>query len=93
MSNEVPVRRKGLTCKTFTVKLEQTDPKGADGGRFTLEVTDTKGDPYVLVSVPVRDDSDLIALLLRRIANQKGEAGWTFDADWYASAGKGTIVG
>jgi hypothetical protein len=56
-------------------------------------VIDTEGDSYVLVSAPVDDDADLIALLLRRIANRKGEAGWSFDADWYASVGKGTIVG
>ena len=93
MASEEPVRRKGLVCKTFTLKLEQTDPTGTDGGQFSLEVIDKKGDSYVLVSVPVKDDADLIALLLRRIANQKGEARWKFDADWYASVNKGTIVG
>jgi hypothetical protein len=93
MAKDEPERRTGLTSKTFKLTLDQSGSgPGKGGGTLTLEVTDTDGNDYVLVSKPVKDDADLIALLLRRIANNSGEAGWTFDADYYASKNKGSII-
>jgi hypothetical protein len=93
MAKEKPERRKGLVCSTFTLGLTQPASGPPKGGRFTLEVTDKAGDPYVFVAQPVKDDAALVARLLRRIASQNGEAGWTFDADFYPSKGSGVIVG
>jgi hypothetical protein len=81
------VRLAGLTCRTFVLELDQSGVgRGAGGGMFRLTVTDTKGEYYLLESVPVKDNADLIRILLHRIADKGGEGGWMFDADWYAES-------
>jgi hypothetical protein len=93
MAKEVPERRTNLIAASFSLRLSQGGNGKKDGGSLTLEVTDTHGSPHVLQSKPVKDDGELIGVLLWRISREDGEAGWKFDSDFYPSKNKGIIVG
>jgi hypothetical protein len=63
------------------------------GGNFRLTATDAGGDFYATTVAPASSDPKWVALLLRRIANAGGSAGWKFDATFDSVTNTGTISG
>jgi hypothetical protein len=84
-------KRKDLISKNFSLSFNQKFPGQPQG--FTLLVTDTQNDSYVLTAVTITPRAKLIALLLRRIANENGKPGWKFDAEFDTDANRGIITG